>query len=206
MTPATRETAAESLNDLLAKAVEHVKAMTPEEREAMHEQQKKAWVAAEMAIGDEETRVVTGHRETADMYKNPAKANTSAKHVKTADHAELAALIQNLRASRTVWDNARARPKEIETRAADYIETLLYEIAALRGLLDERDLEIAEDDAAMRDLDAQIEDANDRATQAERQRDEARAVLIDIRDAPYTEQEWPRSRALNFLANQGADQ
>jgi len=64
--PTTRETAEESLDDLLARTVEHVKAMTPEEREAMHDRQKKAWVAAEMAIGDEGTRVVTGHQETAD--------------------------------------------------------------------------------------------------------------------------------------------
>lgn len=57
------------------------------------------------------------------------------------------------------------------------VPALLSEIAALRGLLDERGLEIAEDDAAMRDLDAQIEDLNTRLTQAERQRDELRKAL-----------------------------
>ncbi|EKY30602.1 hypothetical protein HMPREF0185_00181, partial [Brevundimonas diminuta 470-4] len=48
-----------SLNDLLRQAVETMKSWTPEQREAHFEAQKKAWVAAEMAFGDEGTRVVT---------------------------------------------------------------------------------------------------------------------------------------------------
>ena len=121
----------------------------------------------------------------------------------TADHAELAALVQDLRNSRTVWDNARARPKEIETRAADALENLLSEIAALRSALDVCNT------ARLHWQEVVVPALGDRATQAERQRDELREALVQadltIRSMPGTDQsdvEFIRQA----LANQGADQ
>lgn len=161
----------------------------------------------------------------------------------TADHAGLAALIQDLRNSRTVWDNARARPKEIETQAADTIENLLSEIAALRDEMERSLPSITLDgEHAISDhrrwlarqlLDSRLDDGEAysivahhpaitdiRNTQAERQRDEARAALKTIRDeAVRAAEECGRGIPLSIgfavstatvaaeaLANQGADQ
>lgn len=41
------------LTALLAQSVAAVKAMTPAEREAMHEAQRKSWVRAELAFGSD---------------------------------------------------------------------------------------------------------------------------------------------------------
>lgn len=78
-TMSPREKVEPSLDDLLRKAVETMNSWTPEQREAHFEAQKKAWVAAEMAFGDEGTRVVTP----------PAAALAS-----SGDHAELARLAE----------------------------------------------------------------------------------------------------------------
>lgn len=48
----------ESLIRLLERAVALVASWTPEQREAHFAEQKRAWVAAEMATGDEGTRVI----------------------------------------------------------------------------------------------------------------------------------------------------
>lgn len=113
--PTPRETADESLNDLLARAVEHVKAMTPEEREAMHEQQKKAWVAAEMAIGDEGTRIVTGPRETADHVPDAGK-----KVVQTPMHRDAAKATLALKVARIVdplaFDHPTVHPQHLKAQ------------------------------------------------------------------------------------------
>lgn len=72
----------------------------------------------------------------------------------------------------------------------DGCKALLAEIAALRGILDERDLEMAEDEALIRNLEAQNEDAETRATEAERKLAEAEDEntrwlfrMADIREA-----------------------
>lgn len=46
------------LNELIEKAKQRVASMTPAERAAHFEAQRKAWVAAEMSFGDEGTRAV----------------------------------------------------------------------------------------------------------------------------------------------------
>lgn len=56
----------------------------------------------------------------------------------------------------------------------------IAENAALRGILDERDLEISEDDALIRNLEAQNEDVETRAAEAERKLAEAVGLLGDV--------------------------
>lgn len=209
--PTTRETAAESLNDLLAKAVEHVKAMTPEEREAMHERQKKAWVAAEMAIGDEGTRVVTGHRETAD-HAELARLAEAAKRVRRDSLGRL----DGLDASRK-WDAfiAAANPARVLS--------LMSEIAALRGALEEAEKDVSSWSRCAGEVVTIGENWKERFVQAEFQRDEA-VGLLRVADAAmanitaFDDEIWSvigstnlsilkanRTAIRAFLANQGAE-
>ena len=120
MTP--REKVGPSLDELLRQAVETMKSWTPEQREAHFEAQKKAWVAAEMAFGDEGTRVITalasgsGDHEELEYYgyrafnagigfchlvANPGPNDTNPEPLVTAASAE-ALLAENaaLRAER----------------------------------------------------------------------------------------------------------
>lgn len=48
----------EGLKELLDRAVAHFRSLPKEEQERQFEAQKKAWVAAEMEMGDEGTRVI----------------------------------------------------------------------------------------------------------------------------------------------------
>lgn len=100
MTP--REKVAPSLDDLLRQAVETMKSWTPEQREAHFEAQKKAWVAAEMAFGDEGTRVITALASGSgdQLSGNPGilksgfgdHSGDATNMIGSGDHAKLARL------------------------------------------------------------------------------------------------------------------
>lgn len=51
-----RQRAGESLDALIAEAIERVKAMFPDELKAMLDRQRESWVHGEMALGEEDRR------------------------------------------------------------------------------------------------------------------------------------------------------
>ena len=158
MTP--REKVEPSLGDLLEQASEMMAKWTPEERAAHFEAQKKAIVAAEMAFGDEGTRI----------------ASPSTLASGSGDHDRLIErlLATKLQFNMGVRENPLTNPDGPD--AVDVLLALLAENAALRGDLTET--RVAADLLAS-SLRADLR-------QAERQRDELRKALERIADeAPY---------------------
>jgi len=123
----------------------------------------------------------------------------------SGDHAELAHDIRKLCVGHP---HAKIAWPHYELHAiADRAEALLAESAALRARLDERHLEIAEDEALIRNLEAQNEDAETRATEAERKL--AEAVGLNDRAAELMRQctdpeRFEGASTLNVYANMRA--
>lgn len=139
----------------------------------------------------------------------------------TADHAELARLAAKLRETKYRWtmgyrDDVLLNPDG--PKAADALETLLSEIAALRSDLakTERDYSELRDsyDAVVAKLAIERDHGakqSVRATQAERQRDEAVGLLREWMGTWFVDSDSRGEKVIaddtrKFLANQGADQ
>ena len=142
MTMSPREKVEPSLDDLLRQAVETMKSWTPEQREAHFEAQKKAWVAAEIAFGDEGTRVVTS--PTAVLASSGEHADHSGGVTDMVDHVALARRLDVLRADHlrlATWNKGKDRPARVAFHHDAVIDidrcvALLAEIAALRAKSD----------------------------------------------------------------------
>lgn len=154
------------------------------------------------------------------MSKKPAKTNTSAEHVKTADHAELSRLAEIAGTVDPVgpgWYTYAELSRYMEPCDARLVEqmtpavcsALLSEISALRG---EHKLTLQDgseawcSDAAWR----WFQEWAVRLEQAERQRDELRRALDYARShvlqSPCSDKQACLDQIDQAIANQGADQ
>jgi len=132
----TPEVEGESLNDLLRRAVDTMKSWTPEQREAHFEAQKKAWVAAEMAWGDEGTRVIQ-----TPMHRDPAKA-TEALGIRTdtpppaaPDDAGLEVVAWRYQQARS-YDTWRFSPRDQSAVPGIYDSEPLVTLASAQAALE----------------------------------------------------------------------
>lgn len=183
-TVSPREKVEPSLNELLRQAVETMKSWTPEQREAHFEAQKKAWVAAEMAFGDEGTRVVT------------SSASALASSGDHADHSggftdmiELARLADRL-------FTMSGRHQETYAAAATGLRALIAEVAALR----------ARNECLERVSGAQgvrVMQQATRATEAGRKLAEAERVMDEIAESAQITR--ARHLARTFLSSKEAE-
>lgn len=166
MTP--REKVESSLDDLLRKAVETMKSWTPEQREAHFEAQKKAWVAAEMAFGDEGTRVLTTLASGSADHADHSGGVTD-----MVDHAELCERLRDTYIRFNMGHREAPLRNPDGPLAADALEALLAENAALREDRDQWRI-------WYRKASAEINAQDDRATEAERKLAEAVGLLGDV--------------------------
>lgn len=184
-----REKVEPSLSDLLRQAVDTMKSWTPEQREAHFEAQKKAWVAAEMAFGDEGTRVVT------------ALASGS------GDHAELARLAERCTSGDPWYKDGDLRGRQsfgqflsqdrafIAAASPATVLALLAENAALRA---ERTFQIEQKEGA----EDALFDGMSRATEAERALSEHRIaadLLVSSLKSDLAEAERKLAEAVGLL-------
>lgn len=119
-----------------------------------------------------------------------------------ADHAELARLCGEANSATTVWHADKALRAIEQICSPDYLLALLAENAALRarlgGALEGECRCCVLTRAKCADTVAEAEIGR---TEAERKLAEADQVIRDIAETPYTGADWPRSRAVTFLAS-----
>lgn len=184
MTP--REKVEPLLDDLLRQAVETMKSWTPEQREAHFEAQKKAWLAAEMAFGDEGTRVVTALASGSGDHAELARL-AEACGGKVCWTATRTGVSEHRNVSFYIYDGATmlAETNGDTPQIANFIAAanpaavlaLLAENAALRGERDRAKERMHQAIDKARDEEIAAQNAELRATEAERKLAEAVGLL-----------------------------